>query len=208
MKSLEVKEVMKRFEVIEVNEVSEVSDNSSAADNAVDVASNGNVDRSTSGRLQGKNSERSDNFGNSDNFKKTSDNSKNKEVMANSKSFREVRAWQKAHEFVLAFYKTKKMFPDDEKFALIPQFQRAAVSIAANIAEGYRKLSKADKLRFFNIAQGSLEECRYYIILSHDVGYYSKETANDMWTKIEAASTVLNAYCKAIKDNKGITDEE
>ena len=128
--------------------------------------------------------------------------------MANSNSFREVRAWQKAHEFVLAFYKTKKMFPDDEKFALIPQFQRAAVSIAANIAEGYKKLSKADKLRFMNIAQGSLEECRYYIILSHDVGYYSKDVANDMWTKIEAASTVLNAYCKAIKDNKGITDED
>ena len=145
-----------------------------------------------------------DNFANFDN----SDNSKNKEVMANSKSFREVRAWQKAHEFVLAFYKTKKMFPDDEKFALIPQFQRAAVSIAANIAEGYKKLSKADKLRFMNIAQGSLEECRYYIILSHDVGYYSKDVANDMWTKIEAASTVLNAYCKAIKDNKGITDED
>ena len=195
MNEMEVSEVMKRFEVIEVNEVSEVSDNSSAADNAVDVASNGNVD----------NSERSDNFGNSDNFKKTSD--KFEKTMANSKSFREVRAWQKAHEFVLAFYKTKKMFPDDEKFALIPQFQRAAVSIAANIAEGYKKLSKADKLRFMNIAQGSLEECRYYIILSHDVGYYSKDVANDMWTKIEAASTVLNAYCKAIKDNKGITDE-
>jgi four helix bundle protein len=127
--------------------------------------------------------------------------------MANSKTFREVRAWQVAHEFVLAFYKTKSMFPDDEKFALIPQFQRAAVSIAANIAEGYRKLSKADKLRFFNIAQGSLEECRYYIILSHDVGYYSDETANDMWAKIEAASVVLNSYCQAIKNNKGIVDE-
>ena len=124
-----------------------------------------------------------------------------------SKSFREVMAWQKAHAFVLAFYKTKRYFPEDEKFALVPQFQRAAVSIAANIAEGYKKLSKADKLRFMNIAQGSLEECRYYIILSHDVGYYSKDVANDMWTKIEAASTVLNAYCKAIKDNKGITDE-
>ena len=81
---MEVKEVMKRFEVIEVNEVSEVSDNSSAADNAVDVASNGNVDRSTSGRLQGKNSERSDrsalplgiakNFGNFDNFSSNFDN--------------------------------------------------------------------------------------------------------------------------------------
>ena len=117
-------------------------------------------------------------------------------------------AWKRAHEFVLAFYKTKPMFPEDEKFALVPQFQRAAVSIAANIAEGYRKLSKADKLHFFNIAQGSLEECRYYIILSHDVGYYSKETANDMWQKIEEASTVLNAYCVAVKENKGITDEQ
>ena len=128
--------------------------------------------------------------------------------MANSKTFREVHAWQTAHEFVLAFYKTKSMFPDDEKFALIPQFQRAAVSIAANIAEGYRKLSKADKLHFFNIAQGSLEECRYYIILSHDVGYYSDEVSNALWAKIEEASTVLNAYCQAIKGNKGIMDEE
>ena len=116
-------------------------------------------------------------------------------------------AWQRAHEFVLAFYKTKKYFPEDEKFALVPQFQRAAVSIAANIAEGYRKLSKADKLRFFNIAQGSLEECRYYIILSHDVGYYSQKVANEMWAKLEETSTVLNAYCVAVKDDKGITEE-
>ena len=198
MKSLEVKEEMKSLEVKEVNEVIatlEVIDDTLAGE--------------TSGRTNVVNSANFDNFdnfsSNSDNFKKTSD--KFEKTMANSKSFREVRAWQKAHEFVLAFYKTKKMFPDDEKFALIPQFQRAAVSIAANIAEGYKKLSKADKLRFMNIAQGSLEECRYYIILSHDVGYYSKDVANDMWTKIEAASTVLNAYCKAIKDNKGITDE-
>lgn len=127
--------------------------------------------------------------------------------MANSKTFREVRAWQTAHEFVLAFYKTKSMFPDDEKFALIPQFQRAAVSIAANIAEGYRKLSKADKLRFFNIAQGSLEECRYYIILSHDVGYYPQDVANEMWVKIEDAAITLHSYIEAIKANKGITDE-
>lgn len=184
--TLEVKEEMKSLEVKEVKEV---------------IATLEVIDDTLAGETTSRtNVVNFDNFDNSDKFK-------NKEVMANSKSFREVRAWQKAHEFVLAFYKTKKMFPDDEKFALIPQFQRAAVSIAANIAEGYKKLSKADKLRFMNIAQGSLEECRYYIILSHDVGYYSKDVANDMWTKIEAASTVLNAYCKAIKDNKGITDE-
>ena len=129
-------------------------------------------------------------------------------TMANSKSFREVVAWQKAHAFVLAFYATKKYFPEDEMFALVPQFQRAAVSIAANIAEGYKKVSRADKLRFFNIAQGSLEECRYYIILSHDVGYYSKDVANDMWAKIEEAAITLHSYCEAIKANKGITDEQ
>jgi len=131
-----------------------------------------------------------------------------KTIVMASKSFREVMAWQKAHEFVLAFYKTKRYFPDDEKFALVPQFQRAAVSIAANIAEGYKKVSRADKLRFFNIAQGSLEECRYYIILSHDVGYYPQDVANDMWAKIEEAAITLHSYCEAIKANKGITDEQ
>ncbi len=124
-----------------------------------------------------------------------------------SKTFREVYAWQKAHEFVLAFYATKEMFPENEKYALIPQFQRAAISIAANIAEGYRKLSKADKLRFFNIAQASLEECRYYIILAHDLKYYSDAVTRELWSKIETTSTVLNAYCQTIKDNKGIGDE-
>ena len=125
-----------------------------------------------------------------------------------SRTFKDLECWQKAHEFVIAVYRVTKQFPEDERYGLTSQFRRAAVSIAANICEGYKKLSKADKLRFMNIAQGSLEECRYYIILSHDVGYYSKDVANDMWTKIEAASTVLNAYCKAIKDNKGITDED
>jgi four helix bundle protein len=127
-------------------------------------------------------------------------------IMA-SKTFKEVLAWQRAHEFVLAFYKTKKYYPEDEKFALIPQFQRAAISIAANIAEGYKKISQADKLRFFNIAQGSLEECRYYIILAHDVGYYSDAVTNDLWNKIEEASTVLNAYCKAVKEARGVIDD-
>ena len=179
---------MKSLEVKEVNEVIatlEVIDDTLAGD--------------TSGRAFVVNSANFDN----------SDNSKNKEVMAkNSKSFREVMAWQKAHAFVLAFYATKKYFPEDEKFALVPQFQRAAVSIAANIAEGYKKLSKADKLRFFNIAQGSLEECRYYIILSHDVGYYPQNVSNDMCAKIEEAAITLHSYCEAIKANKGITDED
>ena len=125
-----------------------------------------------------------------------------------SKTFRDVKAWQKAHEFVLAFYKSKSSFPDDEKYALIPQFQRAAISIAANIAEGYKKISKRDKLRFYNIAQGSLEECKYYIILSHDLGYYDNNFSNQMWHKLTETDLTLQFYCDAIKKNKAIKEDE
>jgi four helix bundle protein len=118
-----------------------------------------------------------------------------------SNSFQELLAWQAAHTFVLEVYKTTALFPKHERFALSPQFERAAVSIAANIAEGYRKMSKADKLRFMNIAQGSLEECRYYIILSHDISYIDDERFCILNNLIENASRLLNAYCKKIKDS-------
>ena len=114
--------------------------------------------------------------------------------------FQDIVAWQKAHAFVLLVYNATKSFPDFEKYGLSSQFQRAAVSIPANIAEGYKKLSKADKLRFLNIAQGSLEECRYYIILSSDLGYVDERTYQLLNVAIEEASKTLNAYCKGIVD--------
>ena len=110
--------------------------------------------------------------------------------------FQNIVAWQKAHQFVLLVYRATKTYPDFEKFGLGSQFQRAAVSIPANIAEGYKKLSRADKLRFYNIAQGSLEECRYYIILSKDLGYINEDGYELLATTIEECSKTLNAYCK------------
>lgn len=118
-----------------------------------------------------------------------------------SSSFQELLAWQAAHTFVLEVYRTTASYPKHERFALSPQFERAAVSIAANIAEGYRKMSKADKLRFLNIAQGSLEECRYYIILSHDIGYIDEERFGILNNLIENASRLLNAYSRKIKES-------
>ena len=76
---------------------------------------------------------------------------------------------QKAHQFVLAAYRLSRTFPRAETYGLSSQFRRAAVSIAANIAEGFKKSGKADKLRFYNIAQGSIEESRYYLILAKDL---------------------------------------
>ena len=120
--------------------------------------------------------------------------------------FESVLAWQKAHQFVLLFYTITRDFPEDEKFGLTSQFRRAAISIEANIAEGYKKLSKADKLRFFNIAQGSLEECRDYILLSRDLGYITLDQFNNLYESIENTSVFLNSYCQCIINKSVIKD--
>lgn len=117
-----------------------------------------------------------------------------------TQNFKEVFTWQKAHEFVVMVYETTKQYPSFERFGLCSQFQRAAVSIPANIAEGYRRDGMNDKLRFLNIAQGSLEECRYYILLSKDLQYISIETYDSMNSAIEETSRLLNAYYKGIKN--------
>lgn len=87
--------------------------------------------------------------------------------------FQDLEVWQKAHQLVLAVYKITQTFPNEEKFGLVSQMRRAGVSIAANIAEGFKKRGTRDKSNFYNIAQGSLEELRYYFILSRDLSYLS-----------------------------------
>lgn len=116
-------------------------------------------------------------------------------------SFENIIAWQKAHAFVLLVYKVTRHFPDFERYGLSSQFQRAAVSISANIAEGYKKLSKADKLRFFNISQGSLEECRNYILLSRDLEYLYDGETELLQESVEETSRFLNSYCNGIINN-------
>lgn len=117
-------------------------------------------------------------------------------------TFEELVAWQKARFFIRHVYLITKTFPDDEKFGLTSQFRRAAVSIGANIAEGYKRMGKEDKLHFFNYAQGSLEECRCFIILSCDFNYISREEASKLILEIEDTSRLLNSYCKAIINRK------
>ncbi len=120
------------------------------------------------------------------------------ESIRKTKSFEELLVWQKAHSFVLRVYRLTSEFPKSEQFGLTSQFRRAAVSIPANIAEGYKKKGKPDKLRFFNIAQGSLEECRYYIILSRDLNYISDKDAKELTSELIEVSVLLNSFCNAI----------
>ncbi len=91
--------------------------------------------------------------------------------MSTIRTFRDPTVWQKAHQFALVIYRLTRTFPNDEKFGLTSQMRRAAVSTAANIAEGSVRFGKQGKLRFYNIAQGSLEEAKYYLILARDLGY-------------------------------------
>ena len=85
--------------------------------------------------------------------------------------FEQLEVWQAAHKLVLDIYKKTQKFPTEEKFGLVSQMRRAAVSVPANIAEGFKRRGRADKGHFYNIAQASLEELRYYLILCCDLGY-------------------------------------
>ena len=85
--------------------------------------------------------------------------------------FEDLEVWKKAHRLVLEIYRITKDFPTEERYCLVSQMRRCAVSIPANIAEGFKKRTLKDKSNFYNISQGSLEELRYYIILTLDLGY-------------------------------------
>lgn len=78
------------------------------------------------------------------------------------KTFKEILAWQKGHQLVLEVYRVTKNFPTDERFRLVDQMCRSVVSFPANIAEGFKRNGLRDSLHFYNIAQGSLEELKYY----------------------------------------------
>ena len=112
-----------------------------------------------------------------------------------ARSFRDLLVWRKAHAFVLAVYAFTAAFPRQETYGLALQMRRAAVSIPANIAEGFRRRSKAEKARYMNIAEGSLEECRYYLILAQDLGYGD---TTKLATALEEVSRLLSAYAAAL----------
>ncbi len=109
--------------------------------------------------------------------------------------FRDLIVWQKSHSFVIEIYKITVSFPKAEIYGLSSQIRRSAISIPANIAEGFKKTGKADKIRYYNIAQGSLEECRYYLILAQDLGYGDTGTLEK---NLQEISRLLEAYTRRV----------
>ncbi len=110
-------------------------------------------------------------------------------------SFTDLLVWQKAHQFVINVYKISENFPKTEAYGITSQIRRASISIAANIAEGFRKRGVKDKARFMNIAEGSLEECQYYLILIKDLGFADTSTLKNDLTEV---SKMLGSYRRKI----------
>ena len=115
-----------------------------------------------------------------------------------AKNFQDLIVWQKAHKLVIEVYKFTENFPKTEIYCLTSQIRRSVISVPANIAEGFIKKSEIDKIRFLNIAQGSLEETRYYLILSKDLKYGESEKILPL---LEEVSKLLNAFIKSIKNS-------
>ncbi len=112
--------------------------------------------------------------------------------MARVSHFRQLKVWQEAHKLVLMVYQVTEDYPGDERFGLVSQMRRAAVSIPANIAEGFKRRGIQDKIRFYNISEGSLEEIKYFFILSKDLGYISSDT--DLIAQSETVGRLLNGF--------------
>jgi four helix bundle protein len=114
--------------------------------------------------------------------------------------FQQLEVWQEAHKLVLNVYQVTNEFPPDERFGLISQMRRAAISVPANIAEGFKRRGIREKIRFYNISEGSLEELKYFFILSNDLGYIPSNS--DLMQKSEVVGRLLNGLISSTERRK------
>jgi four helix bundle protein len=115
-----------------------------------------------------------------------------------SKSFKELIVWQKAHQLVFNVYTATKDFPREEMYGLTSQLRRSSVSVAANIAEGFKRKGIADKLKYMNTAQGSSSETDYHLLLTNDLKYFN---TSGLLNDVDEIGRLLESYMQGIKRN-------
>ena len=116
--------------------------------------------------------------------------------MGEDASVEHLEVWQLAHAFVLGVYQVSREFPREELFGLTSKLRRAAVSVPVNITEGYRKLSNADKVRYYNISQASLDEAAYHLRLAHDLAYAD---TLELRQQADRVARMLSSYIRRIR---------
>ncbi|MEI7621701.1 MAG: four helix bundle protein [Candidatus Moraniibacteriota bacterium] len=120
---------------------------------------------------------------------------------AKIKSFTDLNAWKLGHLLVLDIYKITKKFPMEERYGLISQMQRAAVSITSNIAEGFSRNTDKDKLQFYCMAHGSLTELQNQLLISRDLKYLDKINFDSIAQQTITVGKLINGL-KKIKYNE------
>lgn len=112
------------------------------------------------------------------------------------RTFTDLDVWQKGHELVVAIYSLTKTFPAEEKYSIVSQLRRAAVSITSNIAEGFGRHSVKEKSHFYNIAHGSVSELQNQILISRDVGYITSEISNELFTQCAVVHKMITGLLR------------
>jgi len=113
--------------------------------------------------------------------------------------FTDLVTWQEAHKLALLIYKIVKSFPREERFSLIDQMRRAAVSVTSNIAEGFGRKSSKDKNQFYTHSKGSLIELQNQLILSKDVGYLKDDIFREIAKQTVVVHKLLVGLIKATR---------
>lgn len=119
--------------------------------------------------------------------------------MSDLKTFKDLLVWQKAHKMVLEVYKITANYPKHELFALVSQIRRAAVSVPANIVEGFRRTGSQDSIRFYNIADASLEELKYHMFLSKDLNYLENNNYQNITSMMNEVGRLLYGWIQSQK---------
>jgi four helix bundle protein len=114
-------------------------------------------------------------------------------------NYKDLKVWEKAHQFTLGVYEETKLFPKEELYGLCSQLRRAASSIPANIAEGCGKKSQAEFAHFLNIALGSANEAEYFLILSKDLKYLDENKYNNLFTLVNEIKGMLISLINKVR---------
>jgi four helix bundle protein len=115
------------------------------------------------------------------------------------RDFRELKVWQKAHQFVLVIYKVTQSFPSEERYGLTSQLRKAAVSMASNIAEGSGRESEREFRRFLDISAGSSSEAEYQLLVARDLGYINQVQHSDLTKLVKEVKRMLHSFMKKLK---------
>jgi len=116
------------------------------------------------------------------------------------KCFQDLSVWQEAHKLALEIYRIGAKFPAAERFGIISQLRRSASSVAANIAEGFGRGTTRELLRCLRIARGELEEMRYFLLLSKDLGYFAGEEMEGFNQRCDSVGQLINALGRSLKE--------